>query len=85
MKDAAGRMLAIVNDRMMGLPIPTWLPTAKTQLPRPRKLATGHRIADCRRRAMDEATWPDDLLSRMMPARRDRRSDERAAAARRDP
>ena len=71
MKDAAGRMLAIVNDRMMGLPIPTWLPTAKNRSYHAARKLSRQVIESliAERRAMDEATWPDDLLSRMMKAR----------------
>lgn len=71
MKDAAGKMLAIVNDRMMGIPVPTWLPTAKNRDYHAARRLSREVIRGliAERKGMSEAEWPDDLLSRMMRAR----------------
>lgn len=71
MKDAAGKMLAIVNDRMMGLPVPTWLPTEKNRNYHAARKLSQDVISTlvAERKSMDESRWPDDLLSRMMRAR----------------
>ena len=71
MKEAAGKMLAIVNDRMMGVPVPTWLPTKKNRGYHAARRLSREVIQGliAERKGMDEADWPDDLLSRMMKAR----------------
>lgn len=71
MKDAVETMIGFVDTKMAGVPLPLWLPTAKNR----RYIAARelvHRairgvIAE--RRAVEEARWPDDLLTRLMQAR----------------
>ncbi|MDC3956498.1 cytochrome P450 [Polyangium jinanense] len=71
MKDAVETMLSFVNDRMAGLSLPDWLPTSKNR----KYLAARERVHRsisaliAQRRGTDEASWPDDLLSRLMKAR----------------
>lgn len=71
MKDAVETMIGFVDTKMAGVPLPLWLPTAKNRrYVAARELV--HRairgvIAE--RRAVEEARWPDDLLTRLMQAR----------------
>ena len=67
MKDAVETMIAFVT----GVQLPLWLPTANN-----RRYIAAHKLVHrsingliARRRATDEAQWPDDLLSRLMRAR----------------
>ncbi len=64
-------MVGFVNRRMVMPDIPLWVPTpGNLRYRRARDFAhafTARIIAE--RRAMDEADWPDDLLTRLMRAR----------------
>jgi cytochrome P450 len=71
MKDAVETMIAFVDTQMTGLRIPLWVPTAKN-----RKFSAAREFVHgtiaaliTERRAIDEAQWPNDLLSRLMKAR----------------
>lgn len=71
MKDAVETMISFVSDQMAGLSLPVWLPTAKN-----RKYTAARDLVlrlingiIAQRRRLDEARWPDDLLSRLMKAR----------------
>lgn len=71
MKDAVETMVSFVGARQTGLRLPLWLPTARN-----RKYAAArdlvHRAIGAliaQRRRLEEAQWPDDLLSRLMKAR----------------
>ncbi|MFO0563153.1 MAG: cytochrome P450 [Polyangiales bacterium] len=68
---AVETMIAYVDSGMTGIMLPLWVPTAKNRkYVAARDLVHGL-IADliARRRAIDEAQWPDDLLSRLMRTR----------------
>lgn len=61
-------MISFANSRRQGVPWPDWLPTT-----RHRAYRAAHRRVDsytatviAQRRALPEADWPEDLLSRMM-------------------
>lgn len=71
MKDAADTMLAVVDARMFGPRLPLWLPTAESRRYHAARDYAHRTIAAliAQRRATDEATWPDDLLTRLMKAR----------------
>lgn len=71
MKDAVETMIGFVDTKMAGVPLPLWLPTAKN-----RRYIAAHDMVHrairgviAERRAVDEARWPDDLLTRLMQAR----------------
>ena len=73
MKDAAGRMLAIVNDRDNDGLADSHLAADREKPQLPRRAQARDKVIRsliAERRAMDEATWPDDLLSRMVKPRR---------------
>lgn len=70
-KDSVETMIGFVSARQTSVPMPLWVPTAKN-----RKYAAArdlvHRLIEgliAQRRGLDEAQWPDDLLSRLMKAR----------------
>ena len=71
MKDAVETMIGFVDTKMAGVPLPLWLPTAKNR----RYIAAREMVhrairgVIAERRAVDEARWPDDLLTRLMQAR----------------
>lgn len=71
MKEAVEAMITFVNDRLTGLELPLWMPTpANRRYLAARRIVHGtieRIIAD--RRTLDEASWPEDLLSRLMRAR----------------
>ncbi|MES2640240.1 MAG: cytochrome P450 [Myxococcota bacterium] len=71
MKDAVSTMISFVTGRATGLALPLWVPTpTNTRYKAARDLV--HNAIQgliAQRRAMDEAQWPDDLLSRLMKAR----------------
>lgn len=70
-KDAVETMISFVTNRQTSLPLPLWVPTAKN-----RKYVAARELVHgligeliAQRRGLDEAKWPDDLLSRLMKAR----------------
>lgn len=71
MKDAVETMIGFVDTKMAGVPLPLWLPTAKNR----RYIAAREMVhrairgVIAERRAIEEARWPDDLLTRLMQAR----------------
>lgn len=71
MKDAVETMIGFVDTKMAGVPLPLWLPTAKNR----RYIAAREMVhrairgVIAERRAVEEARWPDDLLTRLMQAR----------------
>lgn len=71
MKDAVSTMVAFVDNQMTGLRIPLWLPTPKNRRYVAARTLVRRYITGLigQRRAMDEARWPEDLLSRLMKAR----------------
>jgi cytochrome P450 len=73
MKDAVETMLSFVNVRSTGVFVPLWVPTAQNRrYLAARELVHGSIAAlIAKRRASDEARWPDDLLSRWLKARDD--------------
>ena len=71
MKGAVETMIGFTDTKMSGIHLPLWLPTAKNRKYLAAR-ALVHRAIDqiiAERRGMDEASWPDDLLSRLMKAR----------------
>ena len=70
-KDSVETMIGFVSARQTSVPVPLWVPTAKNR----KYLAARnlvHRLIEgliAQRRGLDEAQWPDDLLSRLMKAR----------------
>lgn len=70
MKDAVEAMVSFVNQRMVGIPVPLWVPTGRNR----RYVAARDLVHDsiskliAERRATDPSEWPDDLLSRLMRA-----------------
>lgn len=71
MKDAVETMITFVDGQNTGVRLPLWLPTAKNRKYLAARDLVHRSIAAliAQRRAADEATWPDDLLSRLMKAR----------------
>jgi len=73
MKDAVETMLSFFNEKMTGPPLPAllWLPARKNRkyLAARDLVHRSIRALIAKRRAKDEAEWPDDLLSRLMKAR----------------
>jgi cytochrome P450 len=71
MKDAVGTMISFADRQMLGGGLPLWLPTPKNRRYLAARELVHRSIAGliAQRRAMDEAQWPDDLLSRLMKAR----------------
>lgn len=86
MKDAVATMLAFADSRRIGLPVPLWVPTPKNR----RYLATRELVRRsissliAQRRATHEASWPDDLLSRLMKARDDETGEAMSESLLRD-
>lgn len=71
MKDAVETMVGFINSRQAGVSLPMWLPT-----PANRKYGAAHDKVHryineliSQRRALPEAQWPNDLLTRLMQAR----------------
>jgi cytochrome P450 len=73
MKDAVSTMITFVDTQMMGLRLPVWVPTAKNRRYLAARELVNRSISKliAQRRATDESTWPDDLLSRLMKTRDD--------------
>lgn len=71
MKDAVSTMVSFVDNQMTGLRVPLWLPTPKNRrYIAARALVRGYITGlIAQRRAIDEAAWPEDLLTRLMKAR----------------
>jgi cytochrome P450 len=69
-KDAAETMVSFVNAQLTSV-LPAWLPTAKNRKYRAARALTERTINTliAERRGIDEAQWPDDLLSRLMKVR----------------
>ena len=70
-KDAVETMITFVTSHQTGVQLPLWVPTAKN-----RKYVAARDLVQglisgliAQRRALAEAQWPDDLLSRLMKAR----------------
>ncbi|MFL7894205.1 MAG: cytochrome P450 [Anaerolineales bacterium] len=80
MKDAVETMISYTNDRQTSFNFPQWFPTPanhKYSAARDKvHLYINELIAQ--RRAMPDAQWPDDLLTRLMQAR-DEETGERMA------
>ncbi len=73
MKDAVNTMIAFTDTAMTGLRLPLWIPTAKNRRYLAARTLVHHTIRTIieQRRGADPATWPDDLLARLMNARDD--------------
>ncbi|WP_434420992.1 cytochrome P450 [Nannocystis pusilla] len=71
MKDAVGTMIAFADTAMTGFYLPLWVPTKKNRSYLAARETVHRSIAAviAQRRASDESTWPDDLLSRLMKTR----------------
>jgi cytochrome P450 len=71
MKEAAETLISFVNGRNFGIPLPTWIPTAKNRKYLAARKLTQRVISAliAERRASDESNWPDDLLARLMKVR----------------
>ena len=71
MKNAVETMLGYVTNKQNSMPIPLWVPTPtnRSYLQAREMVHTYiHSIID-QRRALPEADWPNDLLTRLMQAR----------------
>jgi cytochrome P450 len=70
-RHAVETMIAYVGTSMTGVLFPLWVPTKKNREYLAAKNLVHRLIANiiAKRRATDEAQWPDDLLSRLMRAR----------------
>ena len=71
MKDAVETMIRFVSDRQGGFGLPAWLPTTRNRKYKAARQLV-HSTIDtliAQRRAIPEAQWPNDLLSRLMQAR----------------
>ena len=71
MKSAVETMINYSGSNQTGILIPLWIPTAKNRRysrARDRVHTYIHSVID-RRRALPEANWPNDLLTRLMQAR----------------
>lgn len=71
MKSAVETMISYSGSNQTGILIPLWIPTAKNRrYSRARDMVHAyiHSVID-RRRALPEADWPNDLLTRLMQAR----------------
>ena len=73
MKGAVEAMLQFINGRLTLPGFPTWVPTPGNRRYNAARELVHSSISKliAQRRAMDEAQWPDDLLSRLMKARDD--------------
>jgi cytochrome P450 len=73
MKDAVEAMITFVSAQLAGVGLPAWLPTAKRRRYDAARQLVHRSISTliAKRRSIDEAQWPDDLLSRLMKARDD--------------
>jgi cytochrome P450 len=71
MKGAVEAMLRFINARLALPGFPTWVPTPGNRRYNAARALVHGSISKliAQRRAMDEAQWPDDLLSRLMKAR----------------
>lgn len=71
MRDAVDTLLQFVSERLTSVPVPTWLPTAKNRKFNAANKLVNELIKDIisKRKALDEAQWPDDLLSKLMKAK----------------
>ena len=78
MKDTVETMIRFVSSRRESIPLPLWMPTKKNRsyLAAKEKVHTYINALIASRRALPEAEWPDDLLTRLMQAR-----DEETGAA----
>lgn len=86
MKDAVGTMISFADTKMTGLQLPLWVPTAKNRKYLAARELVHRSIAGliAQRRAADEATWPDDLLSRLMKTRDEETGEPMSEALLRD-
>ena len=70
MKDAVETMVGFINSMQAGIHTPLWLPTSANR----KYSAARDKVHDyingliAQRRALPEAKWPDDLLTRLMQA-----------------
>ncbi|HSL29136.1 MAG TPA: cytochrome P450 [Anaerolineales bacterium] len=71
MKNAVERMLGYASSNQSGILIPLWIPTRKNReyLQARQKVHSYIQSLIERRRALPEADWPNDLLTRLMQAR----------------
>ncbi len=71
MKDAVETMISFADQRMTSVALPLWVPTPKNRKYLAARELVHRSIATliAGRRAVDEAQWPDDLLSRLMKVR----------------
>jgi cytochrome P450 len=86
MKDAVETMVGFINSRQAGARLPVWVPT-----PANRKYSAArdkvHSYINAliaQRRALPEAHWPDDLLTRLMQARDEETGEPMAESLLRD-
>jgi cytochrome P450 len=71
MKSAVETMLGFISSNQSGVMIPLWIPTRKNrEYIKARDMVHAYIYSlISQRRAQPEASWPDDLLSRLMQAR----------------
>jgi cytochrome P450 len=71
MKDAVATMISFADTAMTGFRLPVWVPTTRNRKYLAAREMVHRSIATliAQRRAADESTWPDDLLSRLMKTR----------------
>ncbi len=85
-KDSVETMIRFASDRMTSLPLPLWAPTEKNKKYLAARALVQRSINTviAQRRAMSEADWPDDLLTRLMRARDDETGQPMAESLLRD-
>lgn len=73
MKEAVETIISFANARLAAPGPPLWIPTAANRAYKEARDFAHRTISEliASRRAVDEATWPDDLLTRLMRARDD--------------
>lgn len=71
MKEAVETMIAFTTNRPASIPLPLWVPTPGNRRYTSARQSVHHIINNliAQRRALPEAQWPDDLLTRLMQAR----------------
>jgi cytochrome P450 len=86
MKSAVETMIVYVSEQMTRLPIPDWVPTGRNRRYWAARTLVHELITRVitQRRATDEGTWPDDLLSRLMKARDEETGQSMAESLLRD-
>lgn len=86
MKDAVETMIGFVDTKMAPIHLPLWLPTERNRNYLAARDLVHRSIAAliAQRRAADQSTWPDDLLSRLMRARDEETGQAMSAGLLRD-